>query len=454
MQLQRNLLERFRGPGLAARTLRGVLGSGGLALLNRLFMLALSIILAQMLGAEGLGTYAHAIAIMALIAVIAEGGVPTLLMRELAAANERGDWGLARGALRRAGPVVALAASSVSLAGLLLLWQVHDRLSEPVLYTMGAMLLALPLVVAGKTVAFAIRGFDHVLIGHGLETAFRRLLVVILVLVAFTPAPDLRAPQIAIICELIAALIVLAGGIVLLRHLVPRRLAMSTPQYRDAEWSKSMFPFMLISGAGVINTQVDIALLGFLRPADEVGVYQVAAHGAMVVGFGLRVVNPVLGPRIARLYASGDHRRLEKLVTYATRAAFLAALPLVLLFLLFGADILGWVFGAGFAHGYPVLVILALAYLVNVTVGPMGVLLNMSEHESINGKILSAAVIVNVCLNLLLIPVMGILGAAIATAISLVMRNALQAWMAYRLLGVSAFRLRNPRTTAPGPSNE
>ena len=112
----------FTSKSLKAQLIRGGLGTAGVQPSNRLLMLALGIVLALNLGPDGYGVYAYAFAIMSLLMVTAEAGVPTLLMREVAASLGRAEWGLLRGALHRGTQFVALAATTVSLIGLLVLW--------------------------------------------------------------------------------------------------------------------------------------------------------------------------------------------------------------------------------------------------------------------------------------------------------------------------------------------
>jgi O-antigen/teichoic acid export membrane protein len=65
--------------------MRGTLGSGGLKVANRALALILSLMLARLFGTESYGTYASLMAALTLLAVLASLGMPTLLLREVAA---------------------------------------------------------------------------------------------------------------------------------------------------------------------------------------------------------------------------------------------------------------------------------------------------------------------------------------------------------------------------------
>ncbi|MFW6089999.1 MAG: oligosaccharide flippase family protein, partial [Gemmatimonadota bacterium] len=70
--------------------------------------LVVSILLARMLGPEGYGIYAFAYAVIMLLALPAQAGLPTLLVREVARYEADERWGLLAGLLRRSNQLVGL----------------------------------------------------------------------------------------------------------------------------------------------------------------------------------------------------------------------------------------------------------------------------------------------------------------------------------------------------------
>ncbi|MBD3756183.1 MAG: oligosaccharide flippase family protein, partial [Gammaproteobacteria bacterium] len=119
----------LRGNGLRARLVRSALGSAGVQAANRAIALVLGVVLARSLGPDGYGVYAFAFALMSLLMVAAEAGVPTLLMREVAAAEGSGDWGLLRGALQRGVQFVGLVSLTIAVSGLVVLVLFADRVA-------------------------------------------------------------------------------------------------------------------------------------------------------------------------------------------------------------------------------------------------------------------------------------------------------------------------------------
>jgi len=421
--LQR-LKQQAQGDNLKARLIRGGLGSAGVQAANRLLALGLGIVLARMLGPDGYGIYAYAFAIMSLLMVAAEAGVPTLLMREVAAAQGKEEWGLLRGALRRGGQFVALAATTVSLLGLLVLWGFAESLRPEVLYTTVLMLLVLPITALCKTVAHAMRGLHRVVIGQAVDMLIRPLLVLIIVTVVFLAWPEQRQPHVAMAAQLLGALMVLLLGALVLRRFIPDESRVMAPEYKSRQWLKSALPFTLIGGAMIINTQADILMLGWFVNSEDVGVYRVAAQSSMLVLFFFKAATSVLAPNFSTLYSQGDKERLKRAYSKSRLLIFFVTFPLASVLILGGGGVLSLLFGHEFYGGRMVLAILSLGYLLNVSFGPVGNMMQMLGRESDTAKTLWVVSIANIGINFALIPYLGIEGAAIATSITVVAYHA------------------------------
>ena len=412
-------------PGsLRAQLVRGAVGSGLIQIINRLLMLALGILLARGLGAEGYGIYAYAFAIMSLLMVVSEAGVPTLLLREVAAAQGQQEWGLLRGALQRGGQLVALAAMSVSLTGLIVLWWLANELEKPVLYTTALMLLLLPATALSKTIAHAIRGLHRVVIGQAVDMLLRPLLGLSCVSAVFFTWPSLRLPQYAMAAQLTAALVVLLVGVLVLRCYLPKEAQCVPAVYRTRQWLNSAMPFTLIGGAGIINTQADIIMLGWLGSAQEVGVYRVATQGGVLVMFFLQVANSVLAPKFSRLLATNQTPLLRNIFKKIAFIVVVLTVPIVFSFVAFGDHFVSIIFGPSYTAAATPLAILALGYFLNVSFGPVGMLLQMAGYESVTARVLWIVAGINIALNAILIPLFGIIGAAFSTAITVFLYHA------------------------------
>ncbi|MDP9198690.1 MAG: flippase [Pseudomonadota bacterium] len=176
---------------------------------------------------------------------------------------------------------------------------------------------------------------------------------------------------------------------------------------------------------------VDVLMLGIFAAAESVGIYRAASQTALllsIVGFAL---SSILAPISADLHAGGEHRALRHTYRVSARWQVTAVLPLFVVMLLAGSDILR-IFGPDFAAGHTALVVLAGAQLVCAFTGGGGAVLVMLGHQILKLYTDVAAAVLNVVLNFILIPKFGIMGAAIATGTSIasafLLRTVMLAW--------------------------
>lgn len=423
------------GHGLRAELLRHGAGSAAIQALNRVLGLALGIILARGLGVRGYGIYAYAFAIMSLLTVAGEAGVPWLLTREVAASLARERWGLLRGAVTRGRQLVLVVSTIISAIGLVVLWRLVGRVSAETIWTTGIMLLVLPLATLAKTAAAVMRGLHQAVVGQAVDLLLRPALALLAVGGMFLVFPGLRYPQYAMTAQLGAAFIVVIVGIWALGRLLPDQARTAEAEYRTREWLKSAVPFLVIGGAGIINNQTDIIMLGWFRDAREVGIYRVATQGGVFVSFFLQAATAVLAPHFARMYASRDIARLRQLYRKSTLLIFLASLPVALILVTAGERLIFVIFGSAYSDAALPLAILAGGYLVNGVFGPVGLLLLMVGRERVTARLLWLSAILNIVLNLALIPRYGAAGGALSTAFTVALYHAMLRYRVRRDVG-------------------
>ena len=186
------------------------------------------------------------------------------------------------------------------------------------------------------------------------------------------------------------------------------------PAYLRREWLQNSLELAFLSGAAVVNAQTGTFLLGALRGPEDAGLYAVATRGAMLISFGLLAVNTALAPAAARMWAAGDIKGLQRVVTVSSRAALLFSLPVAVVFIVWGRTVLQVAFGADFGGGGPALAILSVGQLVNAGVGSVGTLLIMTGHQREAAAGILIGAVLNVLVGLALVPAFGVVGAAIA----------------------------------------
>lgn len=430
----------LKGEGLRAQLLRGGIGSLAVNAGHAVLAVAVAVVLARTLGPEGYGVYSFALAILMLSAIPAQVGVPQLIIRETGKAQADGDWGLLRG-LWRWGNIAVAGFSALALlvvGGIVMFTDIGGDGARVVTLTVGLALI--PLVALANVRGACLRGLRKVVQGQLPESIIRPALLLGLVgvwVVLITPDEAMTAQQ-AMGLYVTAAVIAFVIGAWLLRRSQPAELS-ATPESRceSNAWRKAVIPLALISGLQLVNSYADLIILGFFRTDEEVGIYRAVFQVAMLVIFGLQAMNQVVQPHFARLYRQGDHDRLQRLVTTSARAILALAVPPILLFIIFGEALLGWVFGDAFRAGALALALLAGGQLVNAAMGSVGMLLNMTGHEKDTMRGVAWAAVANVIMNLALVPPFGMAGAAAASVITLIMWNITLAVFVKRRLGIT-----------------
>ena len=410
--------DNTRSDGLRAQFWRSAMGSAGVQAATVAVNFLLAVILARSLGPSGYGIYAYAFAIMTLLMVVAEVGVPTLMMREVAAADGRNEWGLMRGVIRRGLQLVAIGSVGISIAGLVLLAVISDRIEEVSAYTLALMLLVLPFAALTKTAGYALRGLQRVALALALETLLRSLLVTGIVIGILLLGAGFLTPYSAMAAQLIAVLVIALLSTVILRISLPPSVHTADPIYRSREWFSSTMPFILIGGALVINNQTDIVMLGWFTTPQEVGVYRVAVQGAALILFPVLVFQQVVGPRFARLYRANEIETL-RLIDRKSRLFLIVVVACLFgIIAVFSKSLLELAFGVDFISAQVPLIVLGIGLLLNASCGASGTLMQMIGGEKFVSKLLWVTSLLNVLGNFLLIPYFGAAGAAFTTGLT------------------------------------
>jgi O-antigen/teichoic acid export membrane protein len=178
----------------------------------------------------------------------------------------------------------------------------------------------------------------------------------------------------------------------------------------------------------------DTFFLGYFKDEVAVGIYNVALPLAASLGIFLIAFSYIFYPIMSELYA--NNRIAELATSYSTiiRWIFMLSLPVILIVVAFPKVILNLLFGASFVAGSTALIILTLAYFGDIIIGPARQVLMTFKKTKTIFKVNMIAAAVNVALNIILIPDYGINGAALATGVSLVIREITFLHLARRLV--------------------
>ena len=180
---------------------------------------------------------------------------------------------------------------------------------------------------------------------------------------------------------------------------------------------------MLVISAQMLIHRSDIVLLGLLSSASDVGLYSAGAKLAQAATIAMMALNIVFSPRAAEAFHQNDTSGLCNLYGKIMKLQAISTATMAICIAL-GAQVVLNFIGTEYAQALPVVYVLLTGYVLNAFWGPVPFLMIMTKYEDQAMWITFAAALLNIMLNIVLIPVYGIVGAAISTVIALNLRNA------------------------------
>ncbi|GJM43523.1 MAG: polysaccharide biosynthesis related protein [Gemmatimonadota bacterium] len=425
---------------------RGQIRGSSLLLLGRILSLVtnlvVQVLVVRTLSKEGYGAFAYALS----IATIGEGlvslGLHRAVARYVPIYDEQGDRARAMGSM-----VLALGSTvAAGIAAVLLVWGLRGWIAGELVQTDGAVMALVILSVLAP-----IQGLDRLFVGF--FSVFGRPRAIFVRRFLVTPA--LRLLVIATLILQGGGVVMLAAGYVvtgvlglavygalLLRVLRERRYVGSDG---PGEWkfpARELFGFALplltteIVFAGI--NHADAVMLGQMAGPEDVAslraVYPVARLNQVV----LEMFAVLFTPLAARYFQRKDFVGLNEL--YWRTATWIAILsfPIFAVTFSLARPLTELLFGERYADSGSLLALLTFGYYAHAALGPNGMMLNVYKMVKYVVVVNVLAFALNVGGNLWLIPKMGVQGAAIATAGTLIVHNLLKQNGLRRAAGVRA----------------
>ena len=199
-----------------------------------------------------------------------------------------------------------------------------------------------------------------------------------------------------------------------------------------------------ISISIIVNTLmiwVGTLILGKFNPSKDVAIYAVSARIVTFFGLFFVAVTTIIAPVASEYFHLNKQKELKDLLKTITFYLLGITLPIMLIIGLYPQAVLN-IFGAEFQKGSLCLRILLIGQLINLLIGSSGMLLIMCGRQKTLTKIVIFSSIISISLHLFLIPRWGIVGAAIASAISFSIFNLILLFFLYSLHKIHPFSLR------------
>jgi O-antigen/teichoic acid export membrane protein len=277
--------------------------------------------------------------------------------------------------------------------------------------------IGLPFFALINILAALFRGFDRVEPGAYFQSIMLNALLLLLLAIPILTGQSF----IAVLYTYLAALILTFVALVIYSVKKLPQLTEFTGK-ADVLVRKELLIFSLpLLGTAMLSLVInwaDTLMLGYFKMPETVGLYNAAYPLAYFVTIPLAALVLIYTPVTASLYSQNLMAELKRNYTILTKWLAFLTLPMFLVLCLFPEAVLNIFFGSAYVTAAPALRILSLGFIVRNLFGPNGnTLMAMGKSRFVMWCALIAA-IANVLLNILLIPPMGIVGAAIASAVS------------------------------------
>jgi stage V sporulation protein B len=393
-----------------------------------LIVFILRIILARVFLASGLGIYSMTVLILTLAMLVGALGIPAATVKYAAQYKEREEFN----------PFVSCSIINSLFFGIivsLFLFLFSPILSNifhmPELNNLIKLIsFTIPFSLGNRTLLGFLNGLRKMKL-YAFGTVFSKILLFSLTGIFIVIGWGIAGAVLAwVLSEIITFIIMLLVAI--------KYFHFTTQHY--VKTTKTILPFgsklFLAESTHMLDSNIDTLMIGYFMTATDVGIYAIPI--ALTTGLLLipGAMSTVSYPIITECYNKKDHKALEEIIQKSLKYSFLITSIISMVFILFGEDIISLLLPRDFLPAYIPLVVLAFSLIFYSSLASVGYALTAVDRPDISYKINGIAIFINFCLNIVLIPVFGILGAAIATSTTFILRPAISFFLTEKIFNI------------------
>lgn len=409
------------------------------------------VLLVRYLAKSDFGAFSYALSVVVVLKSIAILELPNTLARFLPLYRERRDYGSLMGSVALAVGAIAgvaglLVAGTYLAVGPLGFKPTDDPQALLLLLALGLLVPLEGLDALATALLATLAGAAPIAFRQVLASALK-LGVVLALLFAGADVYFLATGYVAV-----SALGLLVYAWSLLRTF--RRQAW-LPRWRPRQLSfpvREIFGFALPLLAStlvwVLMESADAILLGFFQNSEAVANFRAVLPLPRVLATLTLTFGVLYTPLAARLYARGEHEELADLYRRVALWMTVLSFPIFALTFAFARATTIGLYGARYADAAPIMALLALGYYCFALTGFNGLTLKIYRQLRFAVSVDIAAAVINLAVNLVLIPRWGAVGAAVGTGGTMVVHNLLKQYGLWRYLGINLFQRRYIRAYA------
>lgn len=427
------MIKRFRelsatlrsGTGVRARLARGSFLGIGVGVAGNIVSFGTQLALARTTGPDDYGIYAIVLSWVNFLLIFATMGFDTGSLRFMSGFLAVRDEGGARRYARYSYRIATRASLLLGVAAFCVLqgmWFIkhHSWQSAGIV-----LVVLLPTYVLLQLQASMLQGTGAIVAAQAPVAVVRPLLFTILLGCALLLGYHRLSAGTALALNAVAGI-----ACVCFSHRALHRrigdLGTQNPEPAEADgWGRVNRTLMTMNALQLAaSQQLGLLIVGILGTPRDAGIYSAANQLALPLSLGVQAVVFVSVPMMAALYAQGRKPELQRLLRLSVAGGLLFLVP-GLLVLIFGGRWLLGLYGPTFVQGYPILIALGLMQAAALVGGVANALLTVAGRERAGTAMVAVAAATNLGLCLLLAGKYGMLGAAIAACLTMLLRTVL-----------------------------
>jgi O-antigen/teichoic acid export membrane protein len=393
------------------------------------------VVLARMYGPAQLGFYVLGVTVVGLASTLARVGMEVSIVRFVAEYRVEGNPSKVRGTILLSLLVsfaLSLALSALAFLGAgFLANEVFDK--PPLESIFRVISLCIPFLTVMYMALWATQGFQTVKYATYVREISQPLMSLGLIVIFYLLGAQVLGAVVAYVLSMAAGS---ALGLYYLMRIFSGLLDRNLrPEFEGRAFFRVSIPILVTSVMEYVNAWIAITLVGVLLSGEKVGIYSAAVRTAALAAAVYIAFDGIFAPIISDLHRRGLLEELDYLYKEVSRWIFTSGLIVFLVTSLLSRDIMA-VFGEDFVTGWVVLVIIAASQLLSSSIGATNRVLSMTGHQNVLMLATVGAAATALVGSAALIPVYGILGAAWATAASIVLGNAITLAAIYRRMNL------------------
>lgn len=368
------------------------------------FLFVFTVYAARYLGVERFGKLTFALSFTALFLLVSDFGLSRLITREIAGKNSE---------INLIGSNGLLLKIPLSIISFLLIVIIINLMGYPQDTTYMVYILGVSIVLYSYAIFFSgiFRGWEK------MEYEFISMFwekPILLILGLWFIHKGMGLISLSYVF-LISRFVVFAIGLFIYNKIKPIRIKF------DLDFCKRLFkksmPFGLFVIFGTLYFQIDTVILSYIKGDEAVGIYQAVVRLIIILMIIPEAFTESLFPRMTKyFYTSKEH--LDLIYKKAFKVLLITGLPITAILLILSQKIIFFIFGESFSKSAGILQILSVVIIFRFLAYVPGTLLTAIEKQKIRMRITGLSCLINILLNLLLIPHFSFWGAAIANLLT------------------------------------